>query len=165
MEQENQSTAKQKASWPSLVALEVVTLGLGGLTGFLMRGSMNVYDTIQKPSFAPPPWLFPVAWSVLYIAMALSAWLILREKRPGWKSALWLYAIQLAVNLAWPWLFFVQRAFGLAFLWLMLLLALVVWFMCRAFAQRKLAGWLLVPYALWVTFAGALNFMIARLNP
>lgn len=156
---------KRRGWWPSLVIWEAVTLGLGALNGLLTSGSMDVYESIQKPPLSPTGWVFPVAWGILYAAMALSAWLVWRENAPGSRGWLALWAAQLAVNLAWPWLFFVLRAFGLAFVWLAVLWALAGLLMIGFFRQQKVAGWLLVPYLLWLTFAGYLSFMVARLNP
>ena len=149
--------------WPALVIILLVTLGGGALVGLLTRDSMSVYSQIVTPSFAPPGWLFPVAWSLLYAAMSVSLWLMLRTDEPN-RGILVLYALQLAVNLVWPFIFFSMQAFGLAFWWLILLLALVVWLMIRAFQVTPVAGWLLVPYAAWCTFAAVLNFAVARLN-
>lgn len=149
--------------WPALVIILLVTLGGGALVGLLTRDSMSVYSQIVTPSFAPPGWLFPVAWSLLYAAMSVSLWLMLRTDEHT-RGILVLYALQLAVNLVWPFIFFTMQAFGLAFWWLILLLALVAWLMIRAFQVTPAAGWLLVPYAAWCTFAAVLNFAVARLN-
>lgn len=149
--------------WPALVIILLVTLGGGALVGLLTRDSMSVYSQIVTPSFAPPGWLFPVAWSLLYAAMSVSLWLMLRTDEPT-RGILVLYALQLAVNLVWPFIFFTMQAFGLAFWWLILLLALVILLMIRAFQVTPAAGWLLVPYAAWCTFAAVLNFAVARLN-
>lgn len=156
---------KKRGWWPALVIFEAVTLGLGALNGFLTSGSMAIYDSLQQPPLAPPGWLFPVAWSVLYAAMALSAFLLWQKQETNHRGLLTLWGAQLLVNLAWPWIFFVLQAFGLAFLWLLVLWVLVLLLMLGSFRQRKAAGWLLVPYLLWLTFAGYLNLMIAVLNP
>lgn len=150
--------------WPALVLILAVTLGGGALTGFLTRNSMSVYDEIVKPGFAPPSWVFPVAWTILYAAMSVSLWLTIRKDEPSRATTL-LYALQLMVNLAWPFIFFTLRAFGLAFWWLILLLILVLWLMIRTFRTAPIAGWLLVPYAAWTAFAAVLSFAVARLNP
>ncbi len=76
-----------------------------------------------------------------------------------------LYIAQLAVNLLWPYLFFIQKAFGLAFFWLVLLWMLAAIMLYQFFQESKTAGWLLIPYQGWLTFAAVLNFSIARLNP
>ena len=147
----------KKATWRSLVALEAATLGAGALVGYLTRDGMDFFRTLSKPGFAPPGWLFPIVWSILYALMAYCMWLVLR--------ALGLYIAQLAVNLMWPVLFFILKALGLSFFWLILLFCLI-FIMAVQFGQQKpLAGWLLVPYLLWVTFAGVLNFAVARMNP
>ena len=158
------SEDKKTIPWRSLLVLEGITLGAGALNALLTRGSMQVYQGLVKPSFAPSGWVFPVAWTILYAMMAAGAWYVWREKRPGWKTALVLYALQLAVNLAWPWVFFVMQAYGLAFVVLSLLWGLVIYALLLFACQSRTAGWLMVPYLLWTTFAGALNFAIARLN-
>lgn len=149
--------------WPALVLILVLTLGGGALVGLLTRDSMSVYEEILKPGFAPPSWLFPVAWTILYAAMSVSLWLTIRADQPS-KATIVLYAAQLIVNLAWPFIFFTLRAFGLAFWWLILLLILVLWLMLRTFRTAPVAGWLLVPYAAWVAFAAVLSFAVSRLN-
>jgi len=154
----------KKPGWLTLCIILLVTLGGGAAISLLTRSSMDIYGQLNKPVFAPAPLVFPIAWGILYAAMSVSLWLLLRTGRPV-ISQLVLYFVQLAVNFIWPVLFFVQRAYGLAFWWLVLLLALVLWLTARAFAFSKAAGWLLVPYAAWVSFAAALNFFVARLNP
>lgn len=158
-------TEKKRGWWPALVVFEAITLGLGAITGFLLAGSMDVYNLVEKPLLAPPDWAFPVAWGILYALMALAAYLVWRWQKPGWQPTLVLWGVQLAVNLAWPWLFFALEAFGLAFVWLVALWVLVLLLMIRFFRQDRIAGWLLVPYLAWITFAGYLNFMVAYLNP
>lgn len=151
-------------TWRSLVVLEVLTIGAGALVGFLtQRGEF--YSTLTKPVFAPPGWLFPIAWAILYASMALAMWFVLRADNEERYILLGLYICQLAVNLIWPYLFFVQEALGLAFFWLVLLWALAGIMLFQFFRQTAVAGWLLVPYQLWLTFAGVLNFTIASLNP
>ena len=156
---------KKAASWRSLIVLEAATLGAGGLVGFLTQRDSSFYEGLVKPSFAPPGWLFPVAWTLLYAAMALAMWFVLRRGSRDRFLLLGLYIAQLAVNLLWPVLFFVQEALGLAFFWLILLWMLAAIMLYQFFQEDRVAGWLLVPYQLWLTFAAVLNFTIARLNP
>ncbi len=155
----------KKTTWKSLVTLNVATLGAGSLVGFLTQRDSSFYEALTKPVFAPPGWLFPVAWSLLYAAMATAMWFVLRAQGRDRFLLLGLYVAQLAVNLIWPFLFFVQKALGLAFFWLILLWALAGIMLYQFFRESKVAGWLLVPYQLWLTFAAVLNFSIARLNP
>ena len=156
---------RKRASWRSLVVLEAATLGAGGLIGFLTQQESSFYEGLVKPSFAPPGWLFPVAWSLLYAAMAAAMWFVLRSGDKDRFIQLGLYIAQLAVNLMWPYLFFIKHALGLAFFWLVLLFVLAAIMLQQFFRINRFAGWLLIPYQLWLTFAGALNFAIARLNP
>lgn len=161
-----QPAAEQsKYTWKSLIVLLVVTLGLAGLSGFLTRNSMDVYQTVTRPSFAPPGWAFPVAWSMLYPAMAVAAWLAIKADPASALPALLLYGAQLIANVVWPLLFFLQKAWGLSFVWLLLVFALALVACVRFFKSSKWAGWLMVPYLAWLAFAAALNFAIARLNP
>ncbi len=152
-------------TWRSLVALLVATLGAGALVGFLTQRDSSFYEGLTKPAFAPPGWLFPIAWSLLYAAMATAMWFVLRANGRDRFILLGLYVAQLAVNLFWPYLFFVQQALGLAFFWLLLLWMLAAIMLYQFFRESKVAGWLLVPYQLWLTFAAVLNFFVARLNP
>lgn len=158
-------TETKKPGWKSLAVLGGITLGLGGLVGWLTSGEMSFYDGLTKPAFAPPGWLFPVAWSLLYASMALSIWLVLRTGSGSRWMLLGLYAVQLIINLIWPVIFFKLQALGLAFFWLVLLWGLVLILMLQSFRFSKAAGWLLVPYIGWVSFAGYLSFTLARLNP
>ncbi len=152
-------------TWKSLVALLVGTLGPSAIVGFLTQRDSAFYEGLTKPSFAPPGWLFPVVWTLLYAAMATAMWFVLRAQGRDRFLLLGLYVAQLAVNLVWPFLFFVQQSLGLAFFWLLLLWILAGIMLYRFFQESKVAGWLLVPYQLWLTFAAVLNFSIARLNP
>jgi benzodiazapine receptor len=123
------------------------------------------YVGLRKPSRTPPGWLFGPVWTALYLAMAVAAWLVFTERaRTSVSLPLWLFAIQLVLNGAWSALFFGLRnpAFGLAeilVLWVFVLLTLLSFW-----SVRPLAGALLIPYQLWVTYAAALNFAIWRLN-
>ena len=127
---------------------------------------MDAYSqTILQPPLSPPGWLFPLAWTLLYAAMATAMWFVLRTQGRDRFILLGLYIAQLAVNLLWPYLFFVQHALGLAFFWLLLLWMLAAIMLYQFFRESMVAGWLLVPYQLWLTFAAVLNFSLARLNP
>lgn len=160
-----ETTHEKRYTWRSLVALIVATIVAGAIVGFLTQQDSSFYEGLNKPVFAPPGWLFPVVWTLLYGAMATAMWFVLREEGPDRFILLGLYIAQLAVNLIWPVLFFVQRSLGLAFFWLVLLWLLAGIMLHQFFKESKVAGWLLVPYQLWITFAGVLNFFIARINP
>lgn len=159
------SEESKRASWRSLIVLEAATLGAGALVGFLTQKDSSFYETLTRPAFAPPGWVFPIAWTLLYAAMAAAMWFVLRAQGRDRFILLGLYIAQLAVNLLWPVLFFVQQTLGLAFFWLVLLWMLAGIMLYQFFRESRVAGWLLVPYQAWLTFAAVLNFGIAQLNP
>ena len=132
------SQTVRRPGWKGLVLIAALTLASGGAAGLLNREGMQRYAALTLPAFAPPGFVFPVAWTLLYVAMSASLWLVLRCGRP-WKYPITLYILQLAVNLAWPFLFFTLGALGLAFFWLLLLLVLIVIMMLltKIFPARK----------------------------
>lgn len=122
------------------------------------------YEKLNKPSWQPPNWLFPIAWSILYVMIAISGWLIWKEVGAV-TLPLIVYGIQLVLNFMWSWLFFGKKRMDLALfevglLWLSIV-ALVVLF----YPINATAAWLLLPYLAWVSFAAFLNFTMLRLNP
>lgn len=161
----SESKRSNNYTWKSLLALLVATLGAGALVGFFTQRDSAFYEELTQPPFAPPGWLFPVAWAILYASMAVAMWLVLREQRRDRFLLLGLYVTQLAVNLAWPFIFFTLQALGLGFFWLLLLWLLAGIMLWQFFRQSRIAGFLLIPYQLWLTFAAVLNFCLARLNP
>lgn len=123
------------------------------------------YAAVHKPSWNPPAWLFGPAWTLLYITMAVAAWLVWREG--GWKAqgrTLGLFLLQWLLNALWTPLFFGLHRPGLAFAEIVLLWLAIAATLVSFWRVRQLAGILLVPYLAWVSFAAALNFTIWRLN-
>ena len=150
---------------PLLIAL-AIPLGVGVLAALLSRGNMDLFDTVRKPPLSPPAWLFPVAWTVLYLLMGLASYRVYtaRAATAQKNRALLFYAAQLAFNFFWPLLFFNLGAFTFAFFWLAALLALIVVTAVKFYTLDRPAGYLLIPYVIWVLFAGYLNLGIALLN-
>lgn len=146
-----------------LAAFVVVTFAVAAFGSQFQPGDW--YLALDKPSWTPPGWIFPPVWTLLYLAMAVAAWLVWRTG--GWRAnrlALTLYASQLAVNGIWSWLFFGRQAVGAALVDIAVLLVLVV-ATTMVFRRRSTAaGRLMVPYLLWLGFATALNFQIWRMN-
>ena len=147
-----------------LIAL-AVPLAVGGLAT-LLSGGMGTYRAMNQPPLSPPGWVFPIVWTILYLLMGYSSYRVYTAgKSPAFtKQALKLYAAQLLVNFVWPIVFFAFGWYLVAFfiligLWILILLTI------RAFTRiDETAGDLLIPYLLWVTFAGYLNFSIFLLN-
>lgn len=147
-----------------LIAL-AIPLAVGGLAS-LLSGGMGQYRAMNQPPLSPPGWVFPIVWTILYLLMGYSSYRVYTAgKSPAFtKKALKLYAAQLLFNFVWPIVFFsfgwyLAAFFVLVALWVLILLTL------RAFtAIDETAGDLLIPYLLWVTFAGYLNLGIYLLN-
>jgi tryptophan-rich sensory protein len=126
----------------------------------------NFYAQLQQPFWAPPAQVFGPVWSCLYLLMGIAAWLVWREeKKPSKRAALALFVIQLGFNALWSWLFFRWHLGALAFADVLLLLALILATLMSFWRIRPLAGALLLPYLLWVSFATALNYAVWQLNP
>lgn len=145
----------------------LIALAVGGLSAWLTRDSMEIYSTVNQPAIAPPAWLFPIVWGILFVLMGISAALIFTDKNatPAEKaSALKVYGLQLAVNFFWSLIFFNLRNWLFAFIWLILLWVLIIIMIVKFYRIRPIAGLLQIPYLLWVTFAGYLNLMIYLLN-
>ena len=151
----------------SYVISIAIALAVGGLSAFLTRNSMDLYETIITPPLAPPSILFPIVWTMLFILMGISAAMIYNTysaPKPQRKSALYTYALSLVFNFFWSIIFFNKRAFLFAFIWLLILLFLIIRTIMKYRKINPLAAYLQIPYALWVTFAGYLNFTIWYLN-
>ena len=153
-------------SWKKLIPCLFLPLLVGGLAALLSGDSRAVFDALQKPPLTPPGWVFPVVWTVLYLMMGAASYLVLTSSAPREeiRSALAVYGLQLFANFFWPILFFRLEAFLPAFLLLLLLFALILLTIGRFLAVSRAAGRLLVPYAVWVAFAGYLNLAIYLLN-
>lgn len=145
----------------------VIALAVGGLSALLTAGSMDLYSEIVQPPLAPPSFLFPIVWTVLYILMGISAAMIYleRDNKPAEVSrALIVYAVNLFLNFFWSIIFFNMRAFLFSFIWLILLWITILIMIIKFYRIKPVAGLLQIPYLLWVTFAGYLNLAIYILN-
>lgn len=154
-----------RKSVKNLIIALALPLIVGGLSA-LFSGGMENFKTLEKPPLSPPGWLFPVAWTILYLMMGLASYLVYSANAPTYKknSALLFYGIQLFFNFFWSIIFFKLEAYLFAFIWLVVLWLLIIITTVRFFEARKSAGFLMVPYLLWVTFAGYLNLGIYLLN-
>ena len=142
-----------------LIFCIALPLLVGGVAGFLTRDSVSLYGMMNKPPLSPPGWLFPIVWTILYILMGISSYIIMTSQGESQKinQALKTYYVQLFVNFMWPIFFFFFFCYGLALLWLLLLWILVAR-MIKQFGEiSKVAAYLNIPYLLWLTFALYLN--------
>ncbi|MBE6876296.1 MAG: tryptophan-rich sensory protein [Ruminococcus sp.] len=155
----------KKEKLTSLLIFVIGTELVGALSGLLSGGNFSeFYRTLEKPPLAPPGWLFPVMWAILYALMGISAFQIYEASDSRKSKALLLYFIQLAVNFSWSIVFFRFKSLLGAVVVIVLLLILVIWMIKRFGNIRKSAGLLNIPYLLWTAFATYLTVGIYLKN-
>ena len=154
-----------KIMWKPYVFFIALSEAVGALSGFLTRKGMEAYKLLEKPALTPPDIVFPIVWTILYALMGIGAARVyLTPPSEDRTHSLRLFYLQLAANFLWSLIFFNLQAFGFAFLWLVFLWVLVL-LMTQSFSKvDKPAAWLQIPYLLWLTFAGYLNFMVWMLH-
>jgi benzodiazapine receptor len=148
-----------------LVVFLLACFAAAAIGAMATQRAPEFYAALSRPEWAPPAWLFGPVWTVLYLLMALAAWLVWKERPAGARAPLALFAIQLALNALWSWLFFAWQRGGLAQIEILALLAFIVVTLVAFWRVRALAGVLMLPYLAWVTFATALTFALVRRNP
>lgn len=154
-----------KIQWKKLIISILIPLAVGGLSAFITRDSMASFAEINKPPLSPPAWLFPVVWTVLYVMMGIASYIVSTSGYPARaRTALTVYGIQLGFNFLWSIIFFNLENYLFAFIWLVILWALILLTTVLFYRINKWAGYLMIPYLLWVTFAGYLNLAIYFLN-
>lgn len=155
-----------KINWKTLIPCIAAPLIVGATSSFLSMGSMETFSKINKPAFSPPGWVFPVVWTILYIFMGCASYLVIESggDETKIKKSMILYSVQLVLNFFWPILFFSFGLYGFSFLWLVVLWILVLLTAISFKNLSNLAFYLLIPYLVWIVFAGYLNFEIAVLN-
>lgn len=156
-------SAKHKIQWKKLIIAVLIPLAVGGLSAVLTMDSMDMFAEINKPPLSPPGWLFPVVWTVLYILMGIASYLVYTSDKPS-PLGLLVYALQLLFNFFWSLLFFNKQAYLFSFVWLVLLWLLILATALLFYRSSKAAGHLMIPYLVWVAFAGYLNLGIYLLN-
>ena len=154
-----------KLHWKKLIITLAIPLAVGGL-GALLGGGMDSYQTLNQPPLSPPGWVFPIVWSILYLLMGYASYRVLVSGADPAEiqKALRFYGIQLVLNFLWPILFFGFGMYFAAFLLLLVLWVFIYLTMYRFGTIDDTAENLLIPYLLWVTFAGYLNLGVALLN-
>ena len=142
----------------------LLALTVGGLSALSTANNMNIYDKIVSPPLSPPGWLFPVVWTILFILMGISSAMIFTSDSAQKDDALFIYSVSLILNFTWSIFFFNMQAFIVAFIILIALWLSIILTIIKYYKINKAAAWLQLPYLLWVTFAGYLNFAIILLN-
>ena len=154
------------ARWIGLALFVVVCLGAGGLGAIATTPEIDGwYTTIEKPTWNPPDDVFGPVWTTLFLMMAIAGWFV--WQRAGVRDAamaLTLFGVQLVLNVAWSWIFFAAHLPGWAFVEIIILWLAILATTVAFFRSSRSAGWLMLPYLAWVSFASMLNFAIWRMN-
>ena len=150
-----------------MVALPLI---VGGISALLTGNAMDSYQVMIQPPLAPPAWLFPIAWTILYVLMGVGSYFLLlapadtTEKKSAKCIAMIVYFIQLCFNFVWSLIFFNATQYTLAFIWLMILWVMIIVMIWKTSKVCWKATLMFLPYLLWCTFAAYLNLMISILN-
>ena len=137
----------------ALIISILIPLAVGSMSA-LFSGNMLSYSILDKPAFSPPGFIFPIVWTILYILMGISSYIVYSSNSPNKPKALLIYGIQLFFNFCWSIIFFGLDLFLFAFIWLIALILIV----------NPLSAYLQIPYLIWCIFAAYLNFSIFLLN-
>lgn len=153
-----------KINLKALITSIVIPLAVGGLSAIITQNEMQKYGELVQPPLAPPSWLFPIVWTVLFVLMGISSYIIYTRSDSIVSPCLKLYAIQLAVNFFWTILFFNFHAYLISFIWILLLIFLIAKMIFCFVETSKFAAYLQLPYLAWTCFAAYLNIAIYFLN-
>ena len=155
-----------KIQWKPLIISILISLSVGGLSALLTMSSMNQYKSYSLPVIAPPSYIFPIVWTILFILMGISAYMIFVSKadKKLKANALFLYGLQLIINFFWSIIFFNFQLLFFAFVWIILLWIVVLLMISKFYKVNKTAAYLQIPYLLWITFAAYLNLGIYIFN-
>ncbi|MBX7320788.1 tryptophan-rich sensory protein [Clostridium chauvoei] len=150
---------------PLIINILIPVVG-GLVVGYLNKNTMGTYAMLKKPIFTPPSYVFPIIWTILYVLMGISAYRIYMRNKQGANDngAYFFYLVQLIFNFMWSFIFFTFRLYGIAFIWLIILFILVIITFIKFIKVDKISGILLIPYMIWLIFAGVLNFFIWMFN-
>lgn len=152
-----------KTDYKKLIVSVLIPLVLGSLIG-LITGASGGYNDFVKPSFAPPAILFPIVWTILYTLMGVSSYIISESNDRNKEETLYIYYLQLAINLIWSFLFFSFKWYLFSFIWIIILIVTVIVMIKKFYDISKISGFIQIPYLLWLIFASILNFSIFLLN-
>lgn len=155
-----------KKNYKLLALCIFIPLLTGVLSGLISSSGIKNFNIINKPPLSPPGFLFPVVWTILYILMGIASYLVITsgQSKTKIKDALITYYLQLFFNFFWSIIFFNLEWYMFAFVWLLILWVLIFNTIISFYEISKTAAYLMLPYLLWVTFAGYLNLGIYLLN-
>lgn len=148
--------------WKKLI-INILVPNILGFLGSLIGNVSDGFTGIMKPSFTPPAIVFPIAWTILYILMGISTYLITESKENSDK-ALTIYGIQLILNASWTYFFFNLKWFLFSTILVIIIIILVIWMIREFYKINKTAAYLQIPYVLWLIFATILSYNVYLLN-
>ena len=152
-----------RIDWKKLIIITVITFIVGTFFSFFTMNSMDTFKDLSKPINVPGV-LFPIVWSILYLLMSISCYLIVQSNDKDKKEGIILYAIQLVINSLWTLIFFGFGAYLLSFIWIIILLIVVIIMLAKFYNINKIAMYINILYVLWLLFAAYLNLGIYLLN-
>ena len=147
----------------ALIISILIPLAVGSMSA-LFSGNMLSYSILDKPAFSPPGFIFPIVWTILYILMGISSYIVYSSNNPNKPKALLIYGIQLFFNFCWSIIFFGLDLYLFAFIWLIALIFIIIIMIRQFYIVSPLAAYLQIPYLIWCIFAAYLNFSIFILN-
>ena len=147
----------------ALIISILIPLTVGTMSA-LFSGNMSSYSILTQPAFSPPGFIFPVVWTILYILMGASSYIVYFSNSSNKSKALLLYCIQLFFNFCWSIIFFGLDLFLFAFIWLIALIFIIIIMIRQFLIVNPLSAYLQIPYLIWCIFAAYLNFSIFLLN-
>lgn len=155
-----------KIKWKTLIICIVIPIAVGGIAAMISMEGMKAFESMNQPPLSPPMWLFPVVWTILYVLMGISSYLVKTAAvdNDTITQALWIYGIQLLINFLWTIIFFNFQLYWFAFFWLIALWIAILVCLIRFAKINMTSGILLIPYLVWVAFAIYLNLAVAILN-
>ncbi|MEO7323209.1 MAG: TspO/MBR family protein [Dokdonella sp.] len=155
-------TSRQILGLAFWLVIAAIAAALGAVASI---DASSFYVQLHQPAWAPPAWVFGPVWSVLYLLMGIAAWLVWRAAAlRATRGALVMFLLQLGLNALWSWLFFAWHRGAMAFADIVLLWVLIIMTLVSFWRIKPLAGALLIPYLLWVSFASVLNYAVWQLN-
>ena len=137
----------------------LIPVAIGGIVGFIINPYID-YNSLVQPPLSPPSIVFPIVWTILYVLMGISYYLL---KNPSKKEKI-IYFVQHAVNALWSVFFFIGKFYLFSFIWIVLLDVLVIFMIGIFYQNSKISGYLQIPYLIWILFATYLNLGIYVLN-
>lgn len=152
-----------KINYKRLITNILIPLIIGGI-GALLAGGFDTFTSINKPPFTPPSILFPIVWTILYILMGISSYIINKNYSIENKETNYIYAINLFINAIWPLLFFRFKWYLFSFFWILLLIITTILLIIKYYKINKNASYIQIPYLIWLLFASILNISIYILN-